>query len=128
MTSQSDSAETEREHIRPEQHHRAHLRFGERLADSAGVAANKIQLELPQVVVRDVNIREFAEAGVDPVNNRVARDDLFDDSCGKQECADALMARFAQAHRQLPLQRSQRVSVPGRLIPSAHLNRYQLNR
>src|SRR5438552_16526924 len=74
----TDSAEAERQHVRPEQHHCAHLGFGKWLANSAGVTTDKIQLKLPQFVVRHPNIGEFAEPGVDSVNHGVARNDLFD--------------------------------------------------
>ena len=42
------------------------------------MTTNKVQLKLPQFVLRHSNIGEFAEAGVDSVNYGVARDDLFD--------------------------------------------------
>ena len=74
----TDSAKPERKHVCAEQHHRAHLRFREWLADSAGVAANKIQLELAQRIARDANIREFAKTRADAVNGGITRDDFFD--------------------------------------------------
>src|SRR4029453_7037380 len=74
----TDSAEAERQHIRPEQHHCAHLGFGKRFANSAGVTTDKVQLKLPQVVLRHTNIGEFAEAGVDSVNHGIASYNLFD--------------------------------------------------
>src|SRR5438093_12993256 len=60
----TDSAEAERQHIRPEQHHGAHFGFGKRFANSAGMTTDKVQLKLPPFVLRHSNIRAFAEAGV----------------------------------------------------------------
>jgi hypothetical protein len=42
------------------------------------VTTDKVQLKLPQVVLRHTNIGEFAEAGVDSVNHGIARYNLFD--------------------------------------------------
>ena len=81
----TDSAEAERQHVRPEQHHCAHLGFGKWLANSAGVTTNKVQLKLPQFVLRHSNIGEFAETGVDSVNHGVARNDLFDNFAGSSD-------------------------------------------
>src|SRR5437764_15277957 len=66
------SAEAERQHVRPKQHHCAHFGFGERIANSAGATTDKGQLKLSHLVVRHSNIEDFAEAGVDTENNRVA--------------------------------------------------------
>ena len=46
ITSHANSAESEREHVCPQQHHGAHFGFGKWLADSAGMATNKVQLKL----------------------------------------------------------------------------------
>ena len=81
----TDSAEAERQHVRPEQHHCAHLGFGKWLANSAGVTTNKVQLKLPQFVLRHSNIGEFTETGVDSVNHGVARNDLFDNFAGSSD-------------------------------------------
>ena len=81
----TDSAEAERQHIRPEQHHGAHFGFGKRFANSAGMTTDKVQLKLPQFVVRHSNIGEFAEAGVHSVNHGVARNDLFDNFAGSSD-------------------------------------------
>ena len=43
---QTDPTQSEREDIGSKQYHRPHFRNGERLADAASVAANKIQLQL----------------------------------------------------------------------------------
>ena len=74
----TDSAESERQHVPPKQHHCPHLRFGKWLANSAGMTPDKVQLKLPQFVLRHSNIREFTETSVNSVNNGIARQDLFD--------------------------------------------------
>ena len=66
-----------REDVGAEQHHRAHFRFGERCANSAGVASNQIQLQLPQIGPLDVNLGKFSEPRIHAVNDGVASDDLF---------------------------------------------------
>src|SRR4029077_8923027 len=53
----ADSAESESKHVGPQQHHRARLRLRKWIANSASVTANKIELELSQIVLRDANIR-----------------------------------------------------------------------
>ena len=42
----ANSAEAEREHVCPQQHHCAHLGFRKWRANSAGVATDKVQLKL----------------------------------------------------------------------------------
>ena len=81
----TDSAEAERQHVGPEQHHRAHLGFRKWLANSAGVTTNKVQLKLPQFVLRDSNIGEFAEPGVYSINYGVTRNDFFDNFAGRSD-------------------------------------------
>src|SRR6266513_5671068 len=76
---ETDAAEAEGKHIRAQQHHRAHLGFRKRIANSASVTANKIELELGQSIVRDANIGQFAKTRADTVNDIVARNDTFDD-------------------------------------------------
>ena len=50
----ADAAVALGQHVRAQQHERARLRLGERLADPRGVAAHEVQLELAQAVPRDV--------------------------------------------------------------------------
>src|SRR5436309_15848752 len=66
---ETDAAETESEHICPQQHHCAHFRFGEWIADAAGVAANKVELKLAQAIGPDANIGKFAKACADTINH-----------------------------------------------------------
>src|SRR5437899_4651676 len=74
----TDSTEAERQNIRPQHHHCAHLGLGQRISNSTGVAADKVQLKLTQFAMRNADIGELAESGVDSVNDRIARNDLFD--------------------------------------------------
>ena len=76
---ETNSAEAEREHVGAEQHHRAHLRYRKRIADTTGVAAHQIKLKLAQLALRNANIGQFAETGVHSVNNLFAGDDFLDD-------------------------------------------------
>ena len=78
MTSQADSAEPEREHVRPEQHHCADFRFRKWPANSAGVTTDEVQLKLAQFIRWHSNIGQLAETSVDPVNHHISRHDLLD--------------------------------------------------
>src|SRR5215468_4224824 len=73
----TNSAEAERKHIGPEQHHCAHFGIGEGWADSASVTADKVQLELAEFVRWHPDIGELSEAGVDAVDHCIARHDLL---------------------------------------------------
>ena len=59
-------AKAEREHVRPQQHHRAHLWLGERTADAAGMAADEIDLQLLQLVGRNVTSESFPKPVLTP--------------------------------------------------------------
>jgi hypothetical protein len=61
-----------RQHVRPERHRRAHGTSRERLADPGRMAAEQVQLQGAQGVVRDPHIGERSEAGVDAVDGFVA--------------------------------------------------------
>src|SRR5437762_2836391 len=74
-----DTAEAERKHVGAQQHHGAHLGLRKRIANSAGMTANEVKLQLSQSVARDANVREFTKARADTINGRVARDDFFND-------------------------------------------------
>src|SRR5580698_4551529 len=50
-----------------QQQHRARFRLGERFAESGSVATNQIVLQRAQIAVRDANIGEFPESGVNSV-------------------------------------------------------------
>ncbi len=64
----ADAAVAERERVGAQGHDDARLRFGERLAEAAGVAADEIELEAIEFVIGDADFAEFAEAGVDAVD------------------------------------------------------------
>ena len=67
------AAEALGQHVRAQQHERARLRLVERLADARGVAAHQVQLQLAQLVARDHDVGEVAEAGGDAVDDVAAR-------------------------------------------------------
>src|SRR5262245_17607714 len=81
----TNSAEAERQHVRPEQHHCAHLGFGKWRANSAGVTADKVQLKLTEFVLRHTNVGQLSETGVDAVNHRIPRNDLLDKFAGSSD-------------------------------------------
>src|SRR5437879_1066794 len=60
---QTNAAQTQRKHIGPQQDQGADFRFGERVADTAGMTAHQVQLQLTQFIGWNMNIRELAEAG-----------------------------------------------------------------
>src|ERR1700722_4426636 len=60
------TAEPQSQHVRPQQHHGARFSFRERMPESAGVAANKIQLQPVELGRWNPDVRQFAKAGVDP--------------------------------------------------------------
>ena len=51
----------------------------QRLADAGRVAAQEIELQLGQRLVRNLDLGEVAEAGVDPVGGIVVMRELVDD-------------------------------------------------
>src|SRR6266487_3585253 len=75
----TDAAQTKNQNIGAEQHHRPHFRFRKRVADAASVTANKIELKFAQFVRLDANVGKLSKTGVDTVNDRVARDNIFND-------------------------------------------------
>src|SRR5438093_12018586 len=80
------SAQAEREDIRAQQHHRAHLRLRQPISSSTRVATHKVQLKLKQFVAPNPNVSELTKSGVDSVNYCVPLDDLFDQFA---RCKDA---------------------------------------
>src|SRR5204863_6084365 len=74
----ANTAEAEREHVCAQQHHCANFGLRKRFTDSAGVAANKIELELAQCLARNANVREFTKTRRYTVNHGVTRNDFFD--------------------------------------------------
>src|SRR5215469_9599938 len=80
----ANTAEAECEHVRAQQHHCAHFRLRKWLTDSAGVAANKVELKFTQGVAWNTNVREFAKPRCNAVNNSITRNDFFDDPARRQ--------------------------------------------
>src|SRR5882762_859813 len=74
----TDATQTEGQDVRAQHHHRAHLRLGQRISNSAGVTADEVQLKLAQFAMRNPDIGEFAESGGDSIHRGIAHDDLFD--------------------------------------------------
>src|SRR5215471_1372995 len=75
----ANTAEAECEHVRAQQHHCANFRLRKWLTDSAGMAANKIELKFAQGVARNANVRKFAKPRRNAVNDSITRNDFFDD-------------------------------------------------
>src|SRR6266851_5685000 len=67
-----------RQRIRPQQHNRAGFRFRQRRADSAGVAANQVDLERSNLVGRDSNFGQIAETRVYAVSRGLGGHNPFD--------------------------------------------------
>ena len=91
----TDSAQAEREDVRAQQHHRAHLRLRKRISNSTGVTADEVQLKLAQFFARNADLSELAESGVDSVNHCVPRNDLFDQF---PRCEDARTREIRNAN------------------------------
>src|SRR6266702_5931890 len=100
---EADPTESESKHVGTQQHHRARLRFGKWIANSASVAANEVKLEPGQFGARYANIRQLAKTGAHAVNGRPARDYPFDDftrsknarACGRGD----FHGRVSERHR-----------------------------
>ena len=75
---ESHAAKTQREHIVAQDNHRAHFRNRERLADAAGMAADKIELQLAERIQLNFDIGEFAETGADPIDDLALLENFFD--------------------------------------------------
>src|ERR1700736_1923950 len=75
---ETNAAEPQSQHIRAQQHHRAHFRFRKRLADPASVTANEVELKLAQFVVRNADVGELAESRVYSVDDNIARNNIID--------------------------------------------------
>src|SRR2546430_802459 len=56
----TDSAQAEREDVRAQQHHRAHLRLRKRISNSTGVTADEVRLKLAQFFARNADLSELA--------------------------------------------------------------------
>ena len=81
-----------RDHVRAQQHHRAHLALGQQIADAGGMAANEIDLQLGESLRRNRDLGQLAEAGRHAVRDRALGDEVIDDRCGSR-CALARVRR-----------------------------------
>ena len=68
---ETDAGESFRQHIRAQRHRRADDRHRQRVADAGGMTAQQIELQFGERVVRDADVGEVAEAGVDAVRRRL---------------------------------------------------------
>ena len=71
------AAEALGEHVGAQQQHGADFRLGERIADSAGMAADQIGLELCELIGGDANVGQLAEAGVDAIDGFAGGEDFL---------------------------------------------------
>ncbi|MEY9787198.1 hypothetical protein ABIE77_001756 [Sinorhizobium fredii] len=74
------SAAPERDEL--QRHDQADDVIGQRLADPAAMREDQIALQGSDIGAVDLDRSEFAEAGVDAVDGRIARNDLGDARCG----------------------------------------------
>src|SRR6476646_1964285 len=67
---ETDPAQPKREHVRTQQNHRAHFRLRKRIADSAGMTAHQVELELTKLARGNMDVGKLTEARVDAINHR----------------------------------------------------------
>ncbi len=85
--------------IRAQQHHRAHHVLAQRLAHSGCVRAHQIDLQLANVVLRNMKIGEMADAGIDRIGDAIAGHQVIDDGARAVHCH----ARFRLQQNRLAL-------------------------
>ena len=90
----ADAAQSFAKDIGPQQQHGADLRFVQRLAQSAGVAAHQVALQLLEVSGADAHIGQFAEAGVDAIGRFVAGDNALHDGLRCRDSPAGLRAQW----------------------------------
>src|SRR5207245_8123759 len=86
---------THRERVRPEQEGGPHLILTEGRAQTNRMAPQQVELQRPDVRVGDFDVREFAEARLDPVCEGALRDDLLEGSTAR---VHALRRGWGEAH------------------------------
>src|SRR5580698_5575920 len=89
----ADATEPFGERIRAKKHHGARFGFAERSADSTGVRADEIDLQLANLLGGDADGSEFAEAGVDAVGGFAAGDDTLDDGARGFHALDGVVGK-----------------------------------
>ncbi len=67
-------------HVGAEQHHRPDLALREQFADSRGMAAHQIHLQLGEAIRRNGDVRQFAESCRHPVRNGAIAHQIFDNA------------------------------------------------
>ncbi len=67
--------------------------FVERIADTTGMGANNVELELTKVIRRDSHIGQLADAGIDSVNRIVLLEDRFDDPARLRHLLERFIAQ-----------------------------------
>ena len=107
----------EREHLRAQQHHAAHLGSGSGAPTPRGVRAHEVALQLADVVGGDAHLGEGAEAGVDAVDRRrrvAAVLDAVDDPTGGVDARARVGARAVPSCR-----RARRAAMASRVNRSS---------
>src|SRR3981189_1169407 len=99
------AAQPFRHGIRTQQPNRASFHFGQRCADTAGVASNQIDLERSNLVRRDSNFGQIAETSVHAVGCRLGGHNSFDYRArsehpragfGGERCRGAVQGHFKE--------------------------------
>ncbi len=78
------------EAVGPEQHQGADGRCGQELADPCRVALDEVSLEVAELLARDDDVGELAEARGDAVDDAVLADRAVDDGAGGVDAAGSL--------------------------------------
>ncbi len=71
---ETNAGEPLREHVRAERHQRAHGGNRQRIADAGRVTSEQVELQRRELIGRDGDVGQRAEAGVDAVDRRPARE------------------------------------------------------
>ena len=112
---------TGRQRIGPQQDRRAHDLGRERLADTAGMAAQQVELQPRDLIMRDRHVDEPAEAGVHTVGRRARLDGLLDQRARRRDPPDR---PITEPHRRAAKRHALDVldgqAVPGQLDLDRH--------
>ena len=119
---ESDPAKAEREHIRAQQHHRAHFCDRERRANSTGMTSHEIPLQITKLIVRNVNLGKFSETGADAINNRIPRHDFFNDAPRLFDPGSRRLAKSGPARARWPRRRSPKETAAGHSVRASDCN------
>jgi hypothetical protein len=80
------------QNVRAQRHRGSNHGNRQRLAHAGGMAAQQVDLQLRQRVVRDLHVGKAAEARVDAVGRRVVIRELVDDSTRREDTRTRLLA------------------------------------